>query len=106
MSQLGPRLEQQFGADRVRRNVPLAPMTTFKVGGPADVFIETHSEEEIVEALKIAHATGAKVTILGGGSNVLISDQGVRGLVIRPKGGTVKPVGDRLVRAREHDGVT
>ena len=99
MSQLGPRLEQQFGADRVRRNVPLAPMTTFKVGGPADVFIETHSEEEIVEALKIAHATGAKVTILGGGSNVLISDQGVRGLVIRPKGGTVKPVGDRLVRA-------
>lgn len=99
MSDLGPRLEQQFGADRVRRNVPLAPMTTFKVGGPADVFIETHSEEEIVEALKIAHATGAKVTILGGGSNVLISDQGVRGLVIRPKGGTVKPVGDRLVRA-------
>ena len=99
MTDLGPRLEQQFGADRVRRNVPLAPMTTFKVGGPADVFIETHSEEEIVEALKIAHATGAKVTILGGGSNVLISDQGVRGLVIRPKGGTVKPVGDRLVRA-------
>ena len=99
MSDLGTRLEQQFGADRVRRNVPLAPMTTFKVGGPADVFIETHSEEEIVEALKIAHATGAKVTILGGGSNVLISDQGVRGLVIRPKGGTVKPVGDRLVRA-------
>ena len=99
MSDLGPRLEQQFGADRVRRNVPLAPMTTFKVGGPADVFIETHGEEEIVEALKIAHATGAKVTILGGGSNVLISDQGVRGLVIRPKGGTVKPVGDRLVRA-------
>ena len=99
MSDLGTRLEQQFGADRVRRNVPLAPMTTFKVGGPADVFIETHSEEELVDALKIAHANGAKVTILGGGSNVLIADQGIRGLVIRPKGGTVTPVGDRLVRA-------
>jgi UDP-N-acetylmuramate dehydrogenase len=99
VSDLGTRLEQRFGADRVRRNVPLAPMTTFKVGGPADVFIETHSEEELVDALKIAHATGAKVTILGGGSNVLIADQGVRGLVIRPKGGTVTPVGDRLVRA-------
>ena len=99
MSDLGTRLEQQFGADRVRRRLPLAPMTTFKVGGPADVFIETHSEEEIVDALKIAHATGSKVTILGGGSNVLISDHGVRGLVIRPKGGVVTPVGDRLVGA-------
>jgi UDP-N-acetylmuramate dehydrogenase len=99
VSDLGTRLEQRFGADRVRRNVPLAPMTTFKVGGPADVFIETHSEEEVVDSLKIAHATGAKVTILGGGSNVLISDHGVRGLVIRPKGGTVTPVGDQLVRA-------
>jgi UDP-N-acetylmuramate dehydrogenase len=99
VSDLGTRLEQQFGADRVRRDVPLAPMTTFKVGGPAEAFIETHSEQEIIDALKIAHAAGAKVTILGGGSNVLISDQGVRGLVIRTKGGTVTAVGDRLVRA-------
>ena len=99
MSDLGARLEQRFGADRVRRDLPLGPMTTFKVGGPADLFVETHSEVEIVEALKIAHAAGAKVTLLGGGSNVLISDAGVRGLVIRPKGGMVTPVGDRLVRA-------
>lgn len=99
MSDLGARLEQQFGADRVRRDVPLAPMTTFKVGGPAEAFIETHSEQEIVDALKIAHAAGAKVTILGGGSNVLISDHGLRGLVIRPKGGVVSPIGDHLVRA-------
>jgi UDP-N-acetylmuramate dehydrogenase len=60
---------------------------------------ETQSEQEIVEALKIARAAGVKVTVLGGGSNVLISDRGLRGLVIRPKGGTVTPVGDRLVRA-------
>ena len=39
------------------------------------------------------------LTIIGGGSNVLISDRGIRGLVIRPKGGDVSPVGDRLVRA-------
>jgi UDP-N-acetylmuramate dehydrogenase len=99
VSDLGARLEQQFGADRVRREVPLAPMTTFKVGGPAEIFIETHSEQEIVAALTIAHAAGAKVTVLGGGSNVLISDRGVRGLVIHPKGGAVSPVGDQLVRA-------
>ena len=99
MSDLGARLEQQFGADRVRREVPLAPMTTFKVGGPAEIFIETHGEQEMISALTIAHAAGAKVTVLGGGSNVLISDNGVRGLVIRPKGGAVSPVGDQLVRA-------
>ena len=88
VSDVAVTLEQKFGADRVRRNVPLAPMTTFKVGGPADLFLETQSEAEIIEAVKIAHAAGVKVTLLGGGSNVLVADGGIRGLVIRPKGGT------------------
>lgn len=99
MTDVGAGLEQAFGAGRVRREVLLAPLTTFKVGGPAELFIETRNEQEMVEALKIARAAGVKVTVLGGGSNVLISDRGVRGLVIRPKGGTVTPVGDQLVRA-------
>ena len=98
MSDVAVTLEQRFGADRVRRNVPLAPMTTFKVGGPADLFLETQSEAEIIDAVKMAHAAGMKVTILGGGSNVLVADGGVRGLVLRPRGGTVTPIGDRLVR--------
>ena len=99
MTALVAALEKVFGAERVKRDVALAPMTTFKVGGPADVLIETHSESEIVAAVKIANGAGAKVTILGGGSNVLIADRGIRGLVIRPKGGAVTPIGDRLVRA-------
>jgi UDP-N-acetylmuramate dehydrogenase len=99
VSDVGAQLEQRFGADRVQRHVPLAPMTTFKVGGPADLFLETQGEGDIIDALKIAHACGVKVTILGGGSNVLIADGGIRGLVIRPKGGAVAPIGDRLVKA-------
>ena len=99
MSDLAARLAASFGDARVGRNVPLGPMTTFKVGGPAEWFIETQSEEEFVAAIKAAHASGAKITVLGGGSNVLISDRGIRGLVIRPKGGHVSAVGDRLVRA-------
>ena len=91
-------LAQRFG-DRLRREVPLAPMSTFKVGGPAELFLETTSEEELVAAITSAHAAGLKVTILGGGSNVLIADRGIRGLVVRPRGGVVRPVGDRLVRA-------
>jgi UDP-N-acetylmuramate dehydrogenase len=91
-------LIDRFGADRVRRDVSLAPFTTFKVGGPADLFIETSSPEEIVDALKIAHAGKTPVTLLGGGSNVLIADGGVRGLVIRPRSGAISPIGDHLVR--------
>ena len=69
------------------------------MGGPADVLLETQNADEIVQAVKLAHAAGVKVTMLGGGSNVLIADSGIRGLVIRTRGGEVTPIGDRLVRA-------
>jgi UDP-N-acetylmuramate dehydrogenase len=99
VSGLGAALDRAFGADRVGRDVPLAPLTTFKVGGPADLLLETRSGDEIVTAMKLAREAGVKVTLLGGGSNVLIADAGIRGLVIRPRGGEVTAVGDRLVRA-------
>ena len=99
MSDLAATLVQAFGADRVKRDTPLAAFTTFKVGGPVDLFLETRGEDEIIRAVKLAHVSGVKVTMLGGGSNVLIADRGIRGLVIRPRGGDVTPVGDRLVRA-------
>jgi UDP-N-acetylmuramate dehydrogenase len=88
-----------FGAARVGTNVALAPMTTFNVGGPADVFFEARTSEEIVTALVLAHKHDVAVTMLGGGSNVLIADAGIRGLVIRPRGGAITRVDDRHVRA-------
>ncbi|HYB93979.1 MAG TPA: UDP-N-acetylmuramate dehydrogenase [Vicinamibacterales bacterium] len=97
MSELLSALERAFG-ERLRRNVPLAPYTTFKVGGPAELLVETVNGDEIVTAAKLARAAGVNVTMLGGGSNVLVADAGIRGLVIRPRGGEVTPVGDRLVR--------
>ena len=93
MTDFAASLERAFG-DRVKRDAPLAPLTTFKVGGPADFLIETQHADEIVQAVKLAHAAGVKVTMLGGGSNVLIADRGIRGLVIRPRGGEVSPIGD------------
>lgn len=89
----------RFGADRVQQDVPLAPITTFKVGGPADVFLETRSSDEIVVALRMARAKDCPVRVIGGGSNVLIPDDGVRGLVLRPRGGEVSLVGADLVKA-------
>jgi UDP-N-acetylmuramate dehydrogenase len=99
VSDFAEALEQAFGPERIKRDAPLAPLTTFKVGGPADLLLESQNENEIVQAVKLAHAAGVKVTMLGGGSNVLIADRGIRGLVIRTKGGNVTPIGDRLVRA-------
>ena len=88
-----------FGIERVRRHVVLAPFTTFRVGGPAEFFIETRTSDEITAALRLAHAAGEPVTVLGGGSNVLVSDKGIRGLVIRPRGGLIARVDASRLRA-------
>jgi UDP-N-acetylmuramate dehydrogenase len=92
-------LRAAFGSERVRSRVALAPFTTFRVGGPADWFVETRGSDEIVTALTLAHAADILVTVIGGGSNVLVSDAGVRGLVIRMRGGNVTSVGQDRVRA-------
>ena len=74
-------------------------MTTFKVGGPADWFLETRSADETVRALQLAAESRIQVSILGGGSNLLIGDKGVRGLVIRPRGAQIDLPSEGLVRA-------
>lgn len=89
----------QFGAERVLSEVILAPYTTFKVGGPAEWFFEARSSSEIVDALRLAHANGIPVTLLGGGSNVLIGDRGIRGVVIRPRGGVIEQLDAGRIRA-------
>jgi UDP-N-acetylmuramate dehydrogenase len=74
-------------------------MTTFRVGGPADWFIETRTSGEMLAALAAARAANVPVTMLGGGSNVLVADSGIRGLVIRPRGGEVQQIDPGHVRA-------
>ncbi len=99
MTEFVDALVAVVGAGRVLVNAPLAHLTTFKVGGPADILFESRTAEEVVTTLKLAHVHGVPVTMLGGGSNVLIGDRGIRGLVLRPRGGAVSMIGDRLVRA-------
>lgn len=67
----------------VQENIPLAPYTTFKIGGDARFFVKAETEKEIIEALKLADERNLEVFILGGGSNVLIADEGFDGLVIQ-----------------------
>jgi UDP-N-acetylmuramate dehydrogenase len=95
---LAAALRDAFG-DRVQRNCPLAPLTTFKVGGPADWLLDVRTSDELATALAIAAREGVPLTILGGGSNVLVADAGVRGLVVRARGGDIRRTGPGRVRA-------
>ena len=83
----------------IERDVPLAPFTTFKVGGPADWFLRAERSADVKAAIAAARADGLPVTVLGGGSNVLVSDRGVRGLVIRLHGGSVRALSESTIRA-------
>ena len=96
---LADRLRELLGDGRVQRDAPLAPLTTFKVGGMADCLVQVRTRAEIAAAVEIARVQGQPVTVLGGGSNVLVSDGGLRGLVIRIHGGDVARVDDRTIRA-------
>jgi len=64
-------------------DVPLAPKTTLGVGGKAARYVEAHDENAVLETLAYAHRQRMDVTVLGGGSNVLVSDRGIEGLVLR-----------------------
>jgi UDP-N-acetylmuramate dehydrogenase len=84
---------------RIEVDAPLAPLTTFRVGGPADLLVEPASGEELTVILERATVFGVSVTMLGGGSNVLVSDGGIRGLVLRPRGGRAVEIAPGHVRA-------
>ena len=67
----------------IQENIPLAAYTTFKIGGPARFFCVALNERDLLEAVKFAKGKGLPIFILGGGSNILISDDGFSGLVIK-----------------------
>jgi UDP-N-acetylmuramate dehydrogenase len=89
---LAAELQAAFGAAHVRRDASLAPLTTFKVGGPADWLVDVHQGDGLVQAVAIARRAGVPLVVLGGGSNVLVSDEGVRGIVVRVHGGEVREI--------------
>jgi UDP-N-acetylmuramate dehydrogenase len=92
------RLAARFG-DRLHAQVPLAPLSTFRVGGPAEWLVEVRTADDVLDALRAAAADGLPVTLLGGGSNVVIADAGIRGLVLRVHGGSIAEEEGSGVRA-------
>jgi UDP-N-acetylmuramate dehydrogenase len=74
--------------DKVKENVSLAPYTSARIGGPADMLITAESVDELARTIKLLQKQEMDYLLLGGGSNVLVSDKGVRGVVVlnRAKG--------------------
>jgi UDP-N-acetylmuramate dehydrogenase len=77
------RLAARLGDTHLRRDEPLAPYTTFRIGGPADLFFEATTADTLATAVLAARENDVPYFVLGLGANVLIGDRGFRGLVIR-----------------------
>jgi len=82
--------------DELKVNEPLGPYTTFGIGGPADFFVRARTPEMLVWAYNSARELGLRYFILGGGSNILVGDDGFRGLVIRSELTEMLRDGDRV----------
>jgi UDP-N-acetylmuramate dehydrogenase len=92
-------LRSAFVGAVVGRDAPLAPLTTFRIGGPADWLVTLRRADDIRRAVLLAREHGVPLTVIGGGSNLLVADAGVRGLVVRIHGGEVAASGEAAVRA-------
>ena len=82
MSQLTESLFAIAGSHQILENEPMSRHTTFRVGGPADVLFLPESEEQLIGALSIAREAGVNCVVIGNGSNLVVRDGGIRGLVI------------------------
>lgn len=111
IDRLAETLRASRWGDRLRTQVPLAPYTTFRIGGVADLAIEVTTTAELEELWHLAHQAGVPCLVLGRGSNVLVSDRGVRGLVVfnrcsswqvSPEGRFTVASGASLTEAAQH----
>ena len=75
------QLQNEFGG-ALRRNVPMRDYTSFRIGGAADAVLFAQSEEQLVRAVRLCKEAGERYLVAGNGSNLLVSDRGVRDLVI------------------------
>ena len=92
---LAPHLDPR----RLERSVPLAPLTTFRIGGPADLLYRARTADELAAAVGAARAAWVPHFLLGKGANILVGDRGFRGLVIRSEVGGVELLDGGRVRA-------
>lgn len=77
------KLKNIIPEEKIKQNEPMKNHTSFKIGGPADFFIQIENVEELENVLKLAKNNNIKITVLGNGTNVLVPDKGIKGIVIK-----------------------
>jgi UDP-N-acetylmuramate dehydrogenase len=92
-------LGAQLGDLPIERAIPLAPYTTFRIGGPADLFVRARTSDALVRAVTAARELAIPHFLLGRGANILVADSGYRGLVIRSEIGGIEFLDGNRVRA-------
>jgi UDP-N-acetylmuramate dehydrogenase len=98
MNEIQKLIGKQLPSELVRYNESLARHTSFCIGGPADVFLTPRSSEELLQCLRVVRSQDLPYFLLGGGTNILVSDRGVRGVVIHTEGlASIKISGTRVV---------
>jgi UDP-N-acetylmuramate dehydrogenase len=93
---LGTAIQRRIGV-KTSRDEPLARFTTMRVGGPADLFASVHNIHELRAIVRFARSRGIPLTLLGRGSDVVIADAGIRGLVVQNRAEGSQLDGDRYV---------
>ena len=76
-------IQEIIPKENIYINEPMKKHTSFKIGGPAECFIKIKNEEQLKEILKYAKKNEIKLTIIGNGSNILVSDEGIKGIVLK-----------------------
>ena len=81
--QICQELTKEVPSEQIYMNEPMSKHTTFRVGGNADIFIKVKNLEQLKFIIKVARKNGIHITIIGNGSNLLVKDNGIRGIVVK-----------------------
>lgn len=95
------KLEEKLGIENIKYDEPMSKHTSFKVGGNADIFITIQSVEEMLEILKINRGE-LPITIVGNGTNLLVKDGGIRGIVIKYVNDTIENLSQNNNSTKNH----
>lgn len=94
MEEILNRLSYKISTERLKLNEPMSKHTSFKIGGPADIFVVVDNLEELKFVLEEANRNNIPVTCIGNGTNLLVKDKGIRGITVKLKFKEVRINGD------------
>lgn len=83
MSRFYDKLQALVAQEQITKDEPLSKHTTFRIGGPCDYFVDIKKEEELISVLHLCKEEGVPYFLIGNGSNLLVADEGVRGVVLK-----------------------